>query len=253
LRSSELQFSSLEQLLRYDRKIVAMSLFLASLLCWTWIFSAGIGVANLASASWTTSTVVLMFFMWWIMMIAMMLPSATPVILLASALNRREPTEKQPFASSGVFVTGYLLAWASFSAIAVALQRGMQNNGLISGLLNSQSSTFSAILLIAAGAWQFMPFKYTYLQQHRSPIDFLSRQNRQGTGGALIVGIHHGMYCMGCCWFLLLILFVGSAMNLLWIAGLAAYVWVERFLPSGETAGRVMGGLLIAWGTGILL
>lgn len=185
-------------------------------------------------------------------MIAMMLPSATPVILLASALKQRGASGKQPFANSVVFVTGYMLAWAIFSAIAVALQWALQKNGLVSGLLYSRSNIFSATLLIAAGAWQFTPFKYTCLQHGRSPIEFLTSQKHRGTAGALAVGAHHGMYSLSCCWFLMLILFVGGSMNPLWIAGLAVYVWVEKVLPSGESVGKVMGGLLIAWGTGIL-
>lgn len=262
-----MQHSNLEQLLRYDRKIVAMSLFLVSLACWSWILSdAGMGMSawemtrpdpggldKAPMAIWTPATVGLIFFTWLIMMVAMLVPSATPLILLAAALNRDEATGKQAFASSAVLVAGYLLAWAVFSAFAVTLQWALQKNGLVWGLLNSESNILSALLLIAAGAWQFTPFKYTGLRNNRSPIDFLDGEKRHKPVSTLGIGVHHGMYCLARCWFLITVLFIGGLMNLLWIAGLAVYVWVEKLLPPGEIVGKVMGGLLIAWGIGILL
>ena len=257
----------LESLLRRDRNIVAGSLVLVALACWAFLLTgAGMGMSGLEmtrhslmkmdgmmSASWDAPYISLMFFMWWIMMIAMMLPSASPVILLANALNRRAEPGKQPFGSTGSFVLGYLLAWALFSAFAVGLQWLLADASLISGMLKSRSHLLSAALLIVAGGWQFSPWKYACLRHCRGPVEYLTANKRKGNAGALLMGMTHGAYCLGCCWFLMILLFVGGVMNLIWIAGLAIYVWVEKVLPSGELVSRIMGGLLIAWGIGILM
>ena len=186
------------------------------------------------------------------MMIAMMLPSATPVILLAAALNRRSTAGQSPYGSAAAFTAGYLLAWAAFSALAVAAQWALQESSLISGMLQSRNPVLSASLLMAAGAWQFTNWKHACLRHCRGPVEFLTENRRSGTFGAMVMGAQHGLYCLGCCWFLMALLFVGGVMNLYWIAGLAVYVWVEKILPFGEMAGRLMGGLLIAWGVAIL-
>jgi predicted metal-binding membrane protein len=174
------------------------------------------------------------------------------MILVAAALNRRADAGLRPFGSTAAFTSGYLLAWAGFSIAAVAMQWGLQQHGLISGMLRSTSIGLSAALLIAAGAWQFTPWKNTCLRHCRGPFDFLINHKRPGNGGALIMGAHHGAHCLGCCWFLMALLFIGGVMNLYWILGLAIYVWVEKMLPAGILLSRIMGVLLIGWGVLIL-
>ena len=258
--------SSLEYILKRDRLVVTVGLILVSLISWAWTLSgAGMGMNAfemtrhslmnmdmMPAVQWDGAHVTLMFFMWWIMMIAMMLPSATPVILLATALNRRSSPDSQPFGGAAAFTAGYLLTWAVFSTAAVAAQWALQETQVISGMLRSTNVHLTAGLLILAGAWQFSPWKQACLRHCRGPIDFLTAHGRRGNSGALLMGAHHGVLCLGCCWFLMALLFVGGAMNLLWIAGLAIYVWVEKILPSGETVSRVMGGLLMSWGVAIL-
>jgi len=255
-----------ERLLRRDRLIVAGALSLVSCLCWAWILSgAGMGMNAFemtrhtlmgmemgSPVVWDLSYLSLMFFMWWIMMIAMMLPSATPVILLATALNRRSSSGKKPYGSATGFAAGYLLAWGAFSILAVAAQWQLQGTGLVSGMLSSNSDTLSAALFLAAGAWQFSPWKHSCLQHCRNPVEWLTTHRQSGRTAALAMGMQHGAYCLGCCWFLMALLFVGGVMNLLWIAGLAIYVWLEKYTPSGEYISRSLGGLLIASGLAIL-
>ena len=259
--------SRIENLLRQDRLIVVGSLVFVTTLCWGYLFiGAGMGMSGfemtrhslmnmdmMARPEWSAAYVTLMFFMWWVMMIAMMLPSATPVILLSAALNRRSASTSKPFGHTAAFASGYLLTWGLFSLLAVLLQWSLQSTGLINGMLRSNSPALSAALLITAGVWQFAPLKNSCLKHCRSPIHYLTHQKRKGTPGALIIGVRHGTYCLGCCWFLMVLLFVGGVMNLIWIAGLTIYVWVEKILPAGEIISRVMGGLLIAWGVGILV
>ena len=134
----------------------------------------------------------------------------------------------------------------------MGLQWFLAANELISGLMQSTSREFSATLLGIAGLWQFSPWKQSCLRHCRNPVEFLTRHRRPGSRGALIMGSTHGLYCLGCCWFLMTLLFVGGVMNLLWVAGLALYVWVEKMMPGGEWLSKVMGVLLIAWAAAIL-
>ena len=202
---------------------------------------------------WNIPTSLTMFFMWWVMMIAMMLPSAAPTILLASAINRRASSENPPYASTAAFVLGYLLAWGLLSGVAVALQWWLDQSRMLSMHMESVSNWLNAALLIAAGAWQFTPMKDTCLQHCRSPADFLTRYRRPGASGALQMGIRHGMFCLGCCWFLMALLFVGGVMNLYWIVGLAAYVYCEKVLAVGPLLGKIAGGCLMIAGLLLLV
>jgi predicted metal-binding membrane protein len=243
--------SRIESLLRQDRAIVAGSLVFVSALSWGYLFM-GAGMDMMVSPEWDAGYIIVMFLMWWVMMIAMMLPSATPVILLSTALNRRSQSTKPPFGNTIAFTAGYLTVWGLFSMLAVLLQWLLQSTGLISNMLESNSILLTTSLLVAAGAWQFVPLKNACLEHCRNPIEYLTAQKRRGTSGALLTGFKHGTYCLGCCWFLMALLFVGGAMNLIWIAGLAIYVWIEKFLPASKVTSKVTGGLLIVWGIGIL-
>ncbi len=257
----------LHKLLRRDRLIAATALILVTVLAWAYILAgAGMGMSGLEMTrhtrmgmdmmppgSWNLQYIILMFFMWWVMMIAMMLPSATPVILLAVAINRRSGNTPAPYGPASQFCLGYLLGWALFSAIAVFLQWLLLEGELISGMLRSSSAILSAALLVIAGAWQFTPWKQACLRHCRGPVEFLSQHRRPGRFGTLIMGMHHGLYCLGCCWFLMLLLFVGGVMNLYWIAGLAIYVWMEKIMVVGQKASRLTGVALIIWGVVIVL
>ncbi|HKJ16336.1 MAG TPA: DUF2182 domain-containing protein [Xanthomonadales bacterium] len=257
----------IESLLKHDRKVVIACLVMVSLIAWAWMLAgAGMGMDGIemtrhslmnmdatANQEWTFSYALLMFSMWWVMMIAMMLPSASPVILLATGINQRSRSAVKPYGTAFAFASGYLLAWAGFSIVAVAIQWWLGTNELINGMLQSRSQVLSAGLLITAGIWQFTPWKQACLRHCRGPIAFLTRHRRNGNPGALIMGAHHGLFCLGCCWFLMALLFVGGVMNLIWIAGLAVYVWIEKALPGGLLTSRIAGALLIILGVSILL
>jgi predicted metal-binding membrane protein len=256
--------SALEAALRRDRLIVAACLIAVSLLAWAWLLAgagmdmtalemthppeSGMNMDMVMPSKWTAGDAVLMFFMWWIMMIAMMLPSATPVILLAAALNRRADTASPPYGSTAAFTLGYLSAWALFSLVAVAVHWLLEQAGLMTMLMESASDTLSGLLLIAAGLWQLTPFKQACLRHCRSPVEFLTQHRRPGNTGSLVMGAHHGVYCLGCCWFLMALLFVGGVMNLYWIIGLALFVYLEKVIVSGRKLGTVLGVMLIIWG-----
>ena len=202
--------------------------------------------------AWTGATAVLMFFMWWIMMVAMMLPSAAPMILLFAAVNRKQRNAGSPYVPAGIFAVGYLAVWGVFSLVAVAAQWGLERTELLSSTMVGTSVVLGALLLIAAGVWQLTPLKQACLKHCRSPIQFLSQHWRKGRLGAFRMGVEHGAFCLGCCWFLMALLFYGGVMNLYWIVGLALFVLLEKVLPFGQRLGGIAGIGLVAWG-GLLL
>jgi predicted metal-binding membrane protein len=272
--------TAFEALLRRDRWVVAASLSALCVLAWAYLIAGagmGMSVADLASAALFPHTHagsmsamvmdmdmdrsmgeplglygLLLVAMWWIMMIAMMTPSAAPMILLHARVARDAQAKgrdaRGTLQQTGVFTAGYLLAWLGFSIAAAALQWGLEAAGLVSRMMTSMSAALSAAVLIAAGVYQWTPLKNVCLRGCRAPAQFLSRHWRPGRRGALRLGILHGAYCVGCCWALMALLFVGGIMNPVWIAALAVVVLVEKVAPAGVVLSRIGGGLLIVWG-----
>lgn len=282
------QISALEAVLRRDRTVVVAALVVVIVAAWVYILlGAGMGmtafemagemtaspfggtsdmagdmamdragpgmVMAMAPMAWTPGYAVLMLFMWWIMMVAMMLPSASPMILLFARFNRTQRDKGAPYVPTGAFALGYVLVWAAFSLVAVTAQWGLERSGLLSSMLASTSVILGGVLLIAAGVYQLTPLKYACLKHCRSPLFFISHHWRPGDWGALRMGLEHGAFCTGCCWFLMALLFYGGIMNLFWIIGLAVFVLLEKVAPAGHWVGWVMGAGLIAWGGGLLL
>lgn len=201
---------------------------------------------------WTPAYAVLVFAMWWVMMIAMMTPSAAPTLLLFTAVKRVGPEAATARSLSGWFLAGYLVAWAVFSLIATALQWGLEAISLSDGpMMTLSSRPLAAAVLVAAGLYQLSPLKSACLAKCRAPAGFLAEHHRPGRAGAFRMGAHHGTYCLGCCWALMALLFVGGIMNLYWIVGLALFVLAEKALPGGETLGRVAGAGLIGLGVAV--
>jgi predicted metal-binding membrane protein len=210
-------------------------------------------MAAIAPMAWTPGYAVLMFFMWWIMMLAMMLPSAAPMILLFAMVNRKQREKGAPYVPTGIFAAGYVLVWGAFSLVAVAAQWGLEQSGLLSATMATTSVALGTGLLIAAGIYQLTPLKHACLRHCRSPIAFITQHWRPGEFGALRMGVAHGAFCTGCCWFLMALLFYGGIMNLYWIVGLALFVLLEKTTPAGHWLGRISGVVLIASGGALLL
>lgn len=207
-----------------------------------------------AAPEWTAAYAALIFVMWWFMMIAMMTPSAAPVLLLYTAIKTTGPQAGQAPLLGLLFLGGYLLAWAAFSAIATVLQWWLETTGLSDGSMMSLSSrTLGGVLLLAAGAYQFTPCKHACLSNCRMPVDFLTAHHRTGLAGAALMGAHHGFFCLGCCWALMLLLFAGGIMNLYWITGLALYVLLEKHLARPQLLTACSGVLLMLAGLFLLV
>lgn len=264
-----------ERLLRRERWIVLSGLMAITLLSWiyilngggtgmsarsmtrTWLFPHRMAEMAFQPAGWTSGYWVIMLLMWWVMMIAMMTPSAAPTILLyARAMRYAQGTGQlgKGVVPAAAFVSGYLLVWFGFSFFATLLQRWLEASGGISAMwMASKSAGLSAAILILAGVYQLSPWKHRCLKHCRNPAEFLSQHRRSGRLGALGMGMEHGAFCVGCCWVLMALLFVGGIMNVLWIAVLAIVVLMEKLAPHGPWFARVTGIVLLAWGAATLV
>lgn len=186
----------------------------------------------------------LLFLMWWTMMMAMMLPSAAPAILTYGAVARRQSAA----APLWLFAAGYAVIWSIFSALAAALQLWAASHLPFSMMMALTSSLAGGVLLLAAGLYQLTPFKSACLRKCQSPLMYLGMNWQPGRLGALRMGVSHGLYCFGCCWVLMGLLFYGGVMELRWIIGLALYVAAEKLIPAGSRLSHATGLLLVAWG-----
>jgi predicted metal-binding membrane protein len=251
----------LEAALKRDRLLLAVALGAMVALAWGWLLlgagmsmtavemtaMAGMDGWLMRPAIWTPGYAALMFSMWWIMMAAMMLPSAAPMLLLFARVNRK-PTTGPALSGAGLFALGYLFAWGGFSAVAVAAQWALEAARAVSPMMEATNVWLGAGILVAAGLWQLTPVKTICLRHCRSPLGFLLGSWRQGRWGALRMGLEHGALCLGCCWFLMALLFFGGVMNLYWILGLTGFVALEKIAPLGHWIGRAAGVALVAWG-----
>ncbi len=188
-----------------------------------------------------------LFVMWGVMMTAMMVPPATPVFLLFLSIMRRRHGVA-PLPATAAFVGGYLATWTGFSALAATGQYTLHAAALLAPDTLRLTPPLAGALLIAAGVWQWTPMKRACLSHCRSPLHFLTAAWREGVGGAFTMGARHGLWCLGCCWLLMALLFVAGVMNLLWLAALSALVLVEKVAPQGMRLGRAWGVLLAAAG-----
>ena len=248
----------LESLTKRDRLIVIVGVVVVVAIAWAYTIyvaqsNTGMDMSMSMDSSnvreWTGVDFSLMFVMWAVMMVAMMVPSAAPMVLLFATVNRRRQEQSRPFVATGVFLSGYLVIWGVFALIATLGNWGLHQASLMTSMMGESSSGYlGGSLLVIAGIFQWSHLKYVCLTHCRSPLSFLMSGWKEGTGGALKMGLEHGKYCLGCCWILMTLLFVLGVMNLVWIAALAAFVLAEKVVPGGEIVSRATGGLLVVWG-----
>lgn len=246
---------AIEHLLLRDRRLVTLALATLIVLAWTWLvvmarqMTAGdmMSAMTTSQSSWSYTAFLLMFLMWSVMMVGMMLPGATPMILLFARVQRRKLADQTPSVRISAFTSGYLVVWILFSLLATGLQGGLTELRLLSPMMESTSRVLGAGILFAAGTYQLTPLKQVCLKQCQSPFMFLTSHWKNGTSGAFSMGVEHGLFCLGCCWLLMALLFVGGVMNLIWVAAIASFVLMEKVAPKGEVVGRAGGVLLIAF------
>jgi predicted metal-binding membrane protein len=250
----------LESALRHDRLIVFSGLAFVAGVSWSWILSMSAdmyGTMRGASAwamtgSWDFPHLVLLFVMWVVMMTAMMLPSAIPMLSLYIGVIRRSDGERlatQAYSLAG----GYLAVWSLFSAVAAIVQRLLTDQSVVSPMMTIADPRIASSVLILVGVYQFTPLKRDCLAACRSPIGLFTSFWRPGAVGAFRMGVRHGLYCLGCCWALMLLLFAGGVMNAYVIGGLTLFVLIEKATPISGTAAKVGGVVLVVMGVWLLL
>ena len=256
---------ALVALMRAERLVVAAVLLALTILSWLYLalLADAMGAMRVGESSaymwlmpmgrWGPTEFVLCFAMWALMMIAMMVPSAAPMLFAFHALDRARPGSGSAARRLPAFLLGYLVVWFTFSAIAAGVQWWLHEAAVVTDMMVSSSRLFDGVVLLCAGVYQFMPAKNRCLAKCRTPMGFLLTEWRDGIAGALVMGVRHGAFCVGCCWGLMALLFVGGVMNLVWIALLAGAVLIEKAVPFGVIVAKATGLAMCASGLWFLL
>jgi predicted metal-binding membrane protein len=260
--------AALETVLKRDRAVVVTAVLALTALAWAYVLWTAALMSTTASAPsmpgmdmpgmnmaragfvWSIGGFAFTVTMWVVMMIGMMTPSAAPMILLYARVGRQARADGRPFASTFWFAAGYLLAWSGFALAASLAQLALADLMLITPMLAAANNRFAGLVLVAAGIYQWTPLKHSCLSQCQTPLGFLQRHGgfQRDPWGSLKLGLKHGLACIGCCWALMMLLFVGGVMNLLWIAALSILVLLEKLVPFGRFMPRVVGLVLVAAG-----
>ena len=247
--------AALKQALRHDRRFVIFALLAITALAlgYTVWLAKGFDMSGMMSPDfipWSAGHFAFMLAMWVVMMIGMMTPSVAPMVLLYVEIGRQSAARGQPFASAGWFVMGYLLAWIAFAAVATLAQWLLEWRAIVTPMMAGTSRMVGGVVLVAAGVYQWLPVKQACLTQCRAPLSFVQRHGgfQSSAQGSLRLGVLHGLYCIGCCWVLMLLLFAFGVMNLIWIAGLMLFVLLEKVLPWPRAVSRVSGVVAVAAG-----
>jgi predicted metal-binding membrane protein len=246
----------LENLLLRDRWVIGTSLFLVTALCWAWIapmardmYGAMTGTsAWMMPKEWDLTHQCLLFAMWAVMMAGMMLPSATPALFLYAGVIRKTPEGQSVVIRVYAFAAGYVAVWTAFSLVATILQVRLHHWLLLSPMMESRASWFSASLSVLGGLYQLTPLKQSCLKTCQAPVLFITQHWKHGVLGGFKMGLAQGWLCLGCCWALMLLLFVGGVMNLWWIGALTIFVLLEKLAPFGVQGGKLSGCLIILLG-----
>jgi len=246
--------SKIENLVQKDRLLILSGLALITVLAWVYMLhmawemvGTGMDMRLACLSHWGSGDLAHLFIMWSMMMVAMMIPSATPMIVIFATVNRQRSKMQDPFIPTWLFVLGYLAAWTVYSALATMAQWGLHAAALLTHTLAITSPLLGALFLVAAGVFQWTPFRDACMTQCRSPFGFIMTEWREGRRGALIMGLKHGIYCVGCCWLLMVLSFVLGVMNMLWMAALTAFMLLEK-VTDNKWISRTAGMILVVWG-----
>lgn len=248
-------------MVRRDRALVGTGLAGITVLAWLYLVRLESRMDSMEGMSmssampmampWSTVEIALTFLMWAVMMTAMMIPAATSMILVFVTINRKRAESGTTPVPTGLFVLGYLIVWTGFSLVAALGQWALQSVALVSPDTLKAAPLLGGTLLVAAGVYEFTPLKHVCLSRCQSPLVFLMMEWREGRGGAFVTGLRHGVFCVGCCWALMTLLFVVGVMNLLWVALIAVFVLVEKLIP-GRLVSYTAGVLLVAFGLWVI-
>ena len=241
-----------------SRLLVVGGLGAVAALSWLYLVRMNAGMAHMAMpatmpamAPGLPEQLLAAFTMWSVMMVAMMLPTALPAATVFGNLARRRGAHTGSASPTALFAAGYVAAWTGYAAVAAVGQVALARAALLTPMLQSASIVLSAVILLAAGAFQFTSLKDACLTKCRTPLAFFLAEWRDGKAGALVLGLKHGSYCVGCCWALMAVMFVVGAMNLLWMAAFTLFVLGEKLAPAHWQFHRVAGIALVLWGLAV--
>jgi predicted metal-binding membrane protein len=247
--------AALESALRRDRRLVLAALLAISALAlgYTAWLATGFDMSTMMSPAflpWSARHFAFMFAMWVVMMVGMMTPSVAPMVLLYAGIARQANARGTPFAHAGWFASGYLLAWVAFALVSTLAQWWLESRALIMPMMAGTGRAAGGAILVVAGIYQWLPLKQACLAQCGAPLAFVQRHGgfAQSARGSVRLGVLHGLYCIGCCWALMALLFAFGVMNLVWIAGLMVFVLLEKLVPGSRAVSRVAGLAAIAAG-----
>jgi predicted metal-binding membrane protein len=255
-------------LLRRDRIVTILALALLTALAWSYLlwlsadmFMGGMDMSGLRmipsgrglmapAHPWRAMEFAFVFIMWTVMMVGMMMPSAVPMILMYVGMGRRAEPNGAPLVATVWFVTGFLLIWAAFSLLATLVQWALERTALLDFAMASTNNVLGGLVFVAAGTYQWTRLKDTCLAHCHEPFAFLIRHGgyRRDALGSVMLGLRYGAYCVGCCWVLMALLFVGGVMNVLWIVLLALFISLEKVTSLGRRIAPIAGIILIAAG-----
>jgi predicted metal-binding membrane protein len=251
--------TTIESLLRRDRLMISVGLALISAVAWAYLFDlakkmpAPMGAALPDMTVWNASRLLLTLIMWTVMMVAMMTPSVAPMVLEFVSLYRTRHNQDSGIGATAIFLSGYFLVWTLFSALSTLAEWQLHSAALLSPMMAMTNRMLGGVLLVVAGVFQWTELKHRSLRSCRSPIGFFLNEWREGRAGILAMGIKHGAYCLGCCAFLMAILFVAGVMNLFWVSAIAALVLVEKLFTTGPLISRLAGGAMFGWGAWMIV
>lgn len=237
-----------------ERALVGAALAALTVLAWAYMIpgdssgDAPVSMAGAGAGGWNLHMLNLSVVMWVVMMVAMMLPGAAPMIMTYVRVHQRRVASQRAVAPTWVFMAGYLVVWTGFGVTAAITQWILHQTSMLSSAMGHVAPLSGAALLILAGAYQFSHLKQSCLGKCQSPLGFLMAEWREGLVGAFTMGARHGAFCAGCCWALMLLMFVGGVMSLAWMVGLAFYFLAEKLVPWPRVFSHATGAVLIAAG-----
>ncbi len=249
---------------RRDRALITTCIVFVTALAWAYLVHLNRRMASpiegdtmmeamgmVMDQPWGAGDLLLTFVMWSVMMVGMMAVSALPVLLLFAAMHAQR-ADHALVPAVPAFGLGYLAVWLAFSAGATAAQWALHEGALLSSTMRTSSTPVAGVILIAAGVYQLLPLKIGCLAHCQSPLGFLMSNWRDGSSGAFRMGFRHGIFCLGCCWALMAVLFVVGVMNLAWVGVLTLFILAEKLGPIGARVSRAGGAILIALGAVLL-
>ena len=256
--------SALPALSHKDKSIVYIGIIAIMLMAWLYLFSiveqhSHMDMTMMSMPQTALSdhidlyNFLILFLMWSVMMIAMMSPSILPATTVFSAFNKHKKAQQQPYVKTYIFVVGYLAAWVACSVLFALMQLGLSTAGVLDSAMKSNNLLLSGSILLVAGVYQWTPLKEVCLKHCRSPLGFFIERWREGYRGAIYMGLRYGLFCVGCCWLLMTIMFAVGAMNILWMVILSIFVLTEKIFPASKIVGNIAGILLICWAGYLLI